>query len=64
MAWWVVRASGVAKISRLTIDIGYGATTLPALTEAITIEKNATLADYEAKRLQSVIDQLTEALLA
>ncbi|KAI0321954.1 Zn-dependent exopeptidase [Amylostereum chailletii] len=44
--------------------LGYGATTLPALTEAITIEKNATLAEYEAKRLQGAIEKLTDALRA
>lgn len=37
---------------------GYGATTFPALTEAITIEQNATLAEYEAARLQGLIDKL------
>ncbi|KAI5120935.1 hypothetical protein M0805_002915 [Coniferiporia weirii] len=38
--------------------LGYGATTLPALTEALTIEQNATLAQYEAGRLQTLIDRL------
>jgi N-acetylated-alpha-linked acidic dipeptidase len=41
---------------------GYGATTLPALTEAITIEKNATLATYEAERLQHAIEKMANAL--
>lgn len=31
---------------------------LPALTEAITFENNATLAKYEADRLKALIDQL------
>ena len=41
---------------------GYGATTFPALTEAFTIEKNATLAEYEAKRLQTLIEGITKAI--
>ena len=44
--------------------LGYGATTLPALTESITIEKNATLAAEEAKRLEDLVDKLTELLKA
>jgi len=42
--------------------LGYGATTLPALTESITIEKNATLAEYEAKRLEDAIAKLAISL--
>ncbi|GBE79946.1 Probable glutamate [Sparassis crispa] len=42
--------------------LGYGATTLPALTESITIEKNATLAQYEAARLKNLIDKLADEL--
>ncbi|GJJ08028.1 hypothetical protein Clacol_002235 [Clathrus columnatus] len=42
--------------------LGYGSTTLPALTESITIEKNKTLAEYEVGRLVKLIDQLTEHL--
>ncbi|KDR83894.1 hypothetical protein GALMADRAFT_236366 [Galerina marginata CBS 339.88] len=38
--------------------LGYGATTLPGLTEAITFEKNATLAQSEADRLQRLIEKL------
>lgn len=41
---------------------GYGATTFPALTEAFTIEKNGTLARYEAERLRSMIDDLAKGL--
>ncbi|TFY80907.1 hypothetical protein EWM64_g3104 [Hericium alpestre] len=44
--------------------LGYGATTLPALTEAITIEKNTTLAQYEADRLTGVIEKMVAALAA
>ncbi|KAG9124463.1 hypothetical protein FRC07_011555 [Ceratobasidium sp. 392] len=42
--------------------LGYGATTLPALTEAITIEKNSTLAAYEVERLTSLLEKLAEKL--
>lgn len=39
--------------------LGYGATTLPALTEALTIEKNTTL---EAKRLKTLLDKLAKEI--
>ncbi|KAH9899708.1 Zn-dependent exopeptidase [Cubamyces lactineus] len=42
--------------------LGYGATTFPALTEAFTIEKNATMAQYEAKRLQELIEKLAHEI--
>ncbi|EUC66758.1 vacuolar protein sorting-associated protein [Rhizoctonia solani AG-3 Rhs1AP] len=42
--------------------LGYGATTLPALTEAITIDKNATLATHEAKRLTYLLEKLAKSL--
>jgi len=42
--------------------LGYGATTLPALTEAITLEGNATLAELEAGRLIDLISGLTSEL--
>lgn len=42
--------------------LGYGATTLPALTEAITIERNATLAQHEVSRLADLIEALTSKL--
>ncbi|KAF8897847.1 hypothetical protein BD779DRAFT_1492680 [Infundibulicybe gibba] len=38
--------------------LGYGATTLPGLTEALTIDQNSTLARYEAMRLKQLIDKL------
>jgi len=44
------------------LPLGYGATTLPALTEAITFEKNVTLAQHEAGRLQLLIDKLTKKI--
>ncbi|CAE6386040.1 unnamed protein product [Rhizoctonia solani] len=42
--------------------LGYGATTFPALTEAITIEKNSTLAAYEAERLTYLLAKLADHL--
>ena len=47
----------------LTMRLGYGATTLPALSEAIEFEKNETLAAYEEKRLITLLDILSEAIL-
>ncbi|THH33498.1 hypothetical protein EUX98_g710 [Antrodiella citrinella] len=44
--------------------LGYGATTLPALTEALTLDKNTTLAHHEAGRLTQLIDTLTNVLEA
>ena len=46
----------------LHLAIGYGATTFPALTEAITYEKNVTLVHQEAKRLVDLIDALAIAI--
>jgi len=48
----------IVEIHKL-INLGYGATTFPALTEAITIEKNATLARHESDRLEKLIKKLT-----
>ncbi|KAI0775950.1 Zn-dependent exopeptidase [Trametes elegans] len=42
--------------------LGYGATTFPALTEAFTIDKNATSAQYEAKRLQKLIEKIAHEI--
>ncbi|KAI0082390.1 Zn-dependent exopeptidase [Panus rudis PR-1116 ss-1] len=42
--------------------LGYGATTLPALTESLTIEQNSTLAKYEAERLKGLIDNLAQTI--
>jgi len=44
--------------------LGYGATTLPALTEAITIEKNDTLANYEVTRLTEAVERIAAVLRA
>jgi N-acetylated-alpha-linked acidic dipeptidase len=41
---------------------GYGATTLPALTEALTIDKNVTLANKEARRLAELLNKLTHQI--
>lgn len=38
------------------LSSGYGATTFPALTESITLEKNATQAQYEVERLEALVD--------
>ncbi|KZT43059.1 Zn-dependent exopeptidase [Sistotremastrum suecicum HHB10207 ss-3] len=43
-------------------NLGYGATTLPGLTEAITLDKNVTQAQYEAGRLEALITSLAESL--
>ncbi|KAL0949286.1 hypothetical protein HGRIS_009363 [Hohenbuehelia grisea] len=42
--------------------LGYGATTLPGLTEALTFDKNKTLAEYEVGRLKFLIDGITAKL--
>ena len=43
-------------------NIGYGATTFPALTEALD-EKNVTLAVQETERLAKLISRLTATLI-
>ncbi|KAJ3919944.1 hypothetical protein F5877DRAFT_39116, partial [Lentinula edodes] len=42
--------------------LGYGATTFPALTEAITIDKNLTAAIFESGRLVKLLEQMIESL--
>ncbi|KAJ7498665.1 Zn-dependent exopeptidase [Mycena latifolia] len=42
--------------------LGYGATPMPALSEAIQFEKNATLAQYEVGRLTDLIDKLADEI--
>lgn len=44
----------------LTCLVGYGATTLPGLTEALTLEKNTTLAIHEAGRIKNLVDKLVQ----
>ena len=41
---------------------GYGATTLPSITEALTLNGNATLAELEASRVGALLDKLTETI--
>jgi N-acetylated-alpha-linked acidic dipeptidase len=42
--------------------VGYGATTLPALTESVMYEHNSTLAGLEAGRLEELVNALTKNL--
>ncbi|KAF9484743.1 Zn-dependent exopeptidase [Pholiota conissans] len=42
--------------------LGYGATTFPGLSEAITFEKNVTIAQFEAGRLEKIIDRIVETI--
>jgi N-acetylated-alpha-linked acidic dipeptidase len=44
--------------------LGYGATTLPALTEALEIDRDVNLAQKEAHRLEKAISQMNHALKA
>ena len=57
-----VRASFMSSILGASYGLfsGYGATTFPALTESITIENNATQAEYEVKRLKALVDGIIE----
>ena len=65
---WLGESWFLSPVQRVGADVGghcvlgYGATTFPALTEAFTIEKNATLAEYEAKRLQTLIENMRDAI--
>ncbi|KAG6869264.1 hypothetical protein C0993_000017 [Termitomyces sp. T159_Od127] len=42
--------------------LGYGATTFPALTEALAIDRNVTLAAYEAERLSVLLEKLADTI--
>ncbi|KAF8583526.1 Zn-dependent exopeptidase [Ramaria rubella] len=42
--------------------LGYGATTLPGLTEALTLDRNSTLAEFEAERLTKLIKKLAKSM--
>lgn len=42
--------------------LGYGATTFPALTEALTDSNNATLAQYEADRLAGLLKKTAKSI--
>ena len=48
----------------MIVILGYGATPLPGITEALTIDKNTTLAEYEADRLQKLIVKLVKEIAA
>jgi N-acetylated-alpha-linked acidic dipeptidase len=47
----------------MLISVGYGATTLPGMTEALQLDKNVTLAEYESERLTDLINKLSHSLL-
>lgn len=47
---------------KLNVLIGYGATTLPALTEAILYERNATLVEHEITRLTTLLTKLAHTI--
>ena len=59
---WV--RAGLMSAVCIFVDLvsGYGATTLPALTESITIDNNATQAEYEVKRLQALVDGIAKSI--
>ncbi|KAG6873768.1 hypothetical protein C0995_011587 [Termitomyces sp. Mi166 len=42
--------------------LGYGATTFPALTEALAFDRNVTLAAYEAERLTVSLEKLADTI--
>ncbi|EKM80407.1 hypothetical protein AGABI1DRAFT_106593 [Agaricus bisporus var. burnettii JB137-S8] len=42
--------------------LGYGATTFPALTEAITFEKDVKMAEFEVGRLTELLNKLAERI--
>lgn len=46
----------------MLVFAGYGATTLPSITEALTFDGNATLAELEASRVGALLDKLTETI--
>ncbi|KIM91172.1 hypothetical protein PILCRDRAFT_1366 [Piloderma croceum F 1598] len=42
--------------------LGYGATTLPGLVEALTVDKNAALVEHEANRLRDIFEKMSVEL--
>ncbi|OCH94335.1 Zn-dependent exopeptidase [Obba rivulosa] len=42
--------------------LGYGATTLPAVTEALTFDNNVTMAEAESHRVADLIDKLADVI--
>lgn len=55
-------ASSLLLKSMCGCHLGYGATTLPGLTEALTVDKNAMAAMVESERLVDLIDKLAAAI--
>ena len=44
------------------IDVGYGATTLPAISEAISEDKSSKLAQKEIDRLEHLLNRLNKQM--
>ena len=59
---WVCAGLASTLASLTILFSGYGATTLPALTESITIEHNVTQAEYEVKRLEALVDGIIKSI--
>lgn len=51
-------------LSFLSCVAGYGATTLPALTESLTLDKNTTEAAIEVQKLVDIFGAVAEGLKA
>ena len=65
VAWYVILLAAFDLMTpnqSICVLLGYGATTFPGLTEALVFDKNVTLAQEEADRLQSWIDALAKDL--
>lgn len=63
MARYVPQVGASSQFESLTTLVtGYGATTFPGLTEAILYEKNVTLVNEEAKRLEVLIGELATVI--
>jgi len=61
---WLGKLNDYSELEMSCSDcsIGYGATTFPALTEAITIDRNVTLIRHEASRLEILFRDLAAAI--
>lgn len=55
---WVRSGTHDFKHVLMSSRSGYGATTFPGLTEALIYEKNMTLVQYEAERLEKLFGAL------
>lgn len=62
MAGYAVMYFIVNSLTYLCCHAGYGATTFPALTEALMFEHNSTLAELEADRLTDLLVKLTHRI--